>query len=102
MDEGSGNHPKASEVDPELKNWIALVANAFDIPVPDDGEAGLLLDIAGVLAHGSHRRQLAPIGTFLIGLVAAQNSTENRYASILAAKEKIEAALSSESTTGRS
>ena len=46
--------------------WIAAFAEAAGVPAPDDATNDLLLDVAGVAAHGSERTA-APITCWLAG-----------------------------------
>ncbi|HEY8059507.1 MAG TPA: DUF6457 domain-containing protein [Acidimicrobiales bacterium] len=53
-----------SELSPEALAWLDRFAAALGVPVPGEAEMVVLLELAGVAAHASHR-QAAPVACWL-------------------------------------
>jgi hypothetical protein len=55
-----------------LDDWVARVAEAFDLP-PDAVDVGVLLDLAREVAHGVDR-PAAPVTAYLVGLAVGRGT----------------------------
>ena len=70
--------------------WIERYAAAIGVPAPSAAEVELLLELAGVAAHASHRRA-APISCWLAAMAGVEPAAALAAAQRLAAEHSTEA-----------
>ncbi|MGE3620078.1 MAG: DUF6457 domain-containing protein [Acidimicrobiia bacterium] len=70
----------------EPEDWIARFAEQLGVDAPDRATIEVLLELAGVAAHASHRTA-APIACYLVGRAGADPAEARTRAGLVAPPE---------------
>ena len=77
-----------------MDDWLGQLAMLLGEAQLSDEEQGLVLDVAGDVAHGTERKA-TPIATFLLGAAVARRvaAGEDRHAALSAAANDLRGVL---------